>query len=134
MSTHDFLFELGCEELPPTALKNLGESLLASVEAGLREAGLPFAGARFYAAPRRLSVVVDQLAAEQADRLLSVDGPPVKAAFDAAGNPTPAALGFAKKNGVDINALDRSGEKFQRRVCRDQVFHALAIARANGFE
>jgi glycyl-tRNA synthetase beta chain len=109
----DFLFELGCEELPPKALKTLGESLLASVEAGLREAGLAYGKAHFYAAPRRLAVVVTQLATEQADRVISVDGPPVKAAFDAAGNPTPAALGFAKKNGVDISALDRSGEKLR---------------------
>lgn len=115
MSSRDFLFELGAEELPPKALKGLGESLLASVKKGLNDAGLAFEGAQYFAAPRRLAVLVKNLAATQADRVISVDGPPVKAAFDAAGNPTQAALGFAKKNGVDISEIDKSGEKLRFR-------------------
>lgn len=123
MSQHDFLFELGSEELPPKALKNLGQSLLEGVERGLRDAGLPYGSARFYAAPRRLAVHIKDLAPRQPDRVVSVDGPPVKAAFDAAGQPTPAALGFAKKNGVEIGALDRSGEKlrFHREIAGQEA-------------
>jgi hypothetical protein len=57
--------------------------------------------------------VVQAAGNQQPDRTLNVDGPPVKAAFDANGNPTQAALGFAKKNGVDIGEIDRSGEKLR---------------------
>jgi glycyl-tRNA synthetase beta chain len=109
----DFLVELGCEELPPKTLKILGQSFLSGIEKGLKEAGLAYEDAKFFATPRRLAVSVNAMAIQQADRVLSVDGPPVKAAFDANGNPTPAALGFAKKNGVDISALDQSGEKLR---------------------
>jgi glycyl-tRNA synthetase beta chain len=113
MTTLPFLVELGCEELPPKSLKILAESFLAGIEAGLKQAGLPYDHARYYAAPRRLAVSVQHLALQQPDRVLTVDGPPVKAAFDAQGNPTQAALGFAKKNGIDISEVDRSGEKLR---------------------
>ena len=113
MTTLPFLVELGCEELPPKSLKVLAESFLAGIEAGLKQAGLAYEGARYYAAPRRLAVHIDSLALQQPDRVLTVDGPPVKAAFDANGNPTQAALGFAKKNGIDISEVDRSGEKLR---------------------
>jgi len=113
MTTLPFLVELGCEELPPKSLKILAESFLAGIEAGLKQAGLAYEGARYYAAPRRLAVHIDSLALQQPDRVLTVDGPPVKAAFDANGNPTQAALGFAKKNGIDISEVDRSGEKLR---------------------
>ena len=53
MTTLPFLVELGCEELPPKSLKVLAESFLAGIEAGLKQAGLAYEGARFYAAPRR---------------------------------------------------------------------------------
>ena len=113
MTTLPFLVELGCEELPPKSLKTLAESFLAGIEAGLKQAGLSYDHARYYAAPRRLAVSVQHLALQQPDRTVHVDGPPVKAAFDANGNPTQAAVGFAKKNGVDIADIDRSGEKLR---------------------
>ena len=113
MTTLPFLVELGCEELPPKSLKVLAESFLAGIEAGLKQAGLPYDHARYYAAPRRLAVSVQHLALQQPDRVLTVDGPPVKAAFDANGNPTQAALGFAKKNGIELSEVDRSGEKLR---------------------
>ncbi|MGG2398372.1 glycine--tRNA ligase subunit beta [Pseudomonas sp. SH1-B] len=113
MSAHDFLVELGTEELPPKALKNLGDAFLAGVEKGLKAAGLNYASARAYAAPRRLAVLVEQLEAQQADRSMNLDGPPIQAAFDADGKPTQAALGFARKCGVDIAEIDRSGPKLR---------------------
>ena len=102
MSAHDFLVELGTEELPPKTLKNLGQAFLGGVEKGLKAAGLNYSSARIYAAPRRLAVLVEQLASQQPDRSVNLDGPPVQAAFDKEGNPTQAALGFAKKCGVDL--------------------------------
>ncbi|MGL4315991.1 MAG: glycine--tRNA ligase subunit beta [Pseudomonas sp.] len=113
MSAQDFLVELGTEELPPKALKSLGEAFLAGVEKGLKAAGLSYAKARFYAAPRRLAVLVEQLAAQQPDRTVNLDGPPVQAAFDKDGNPTQAALGFAKKCGVELSQIDQSGPKLK---------------------
>ena len=113
MSHKDFLVELGTEELPPKALKTLSESFRDGIVKGLAAAGLAHGEVKALAAPRRLAVSVAGLATQQPDRTVSVDGPPVKAAFDAAGNPTQAALGFARKNGVDISALDKSGEKLR---------------------
>lgn len=113
MSALDFLVELGTEELPPKALKNLGDAFLAGVEKGLKAAGLSYNSARMYAAPRRLAVLVEQLATQQPDRTVNLDGPPLQAAFDADGNPTQAALGFAKKCGVELDAIDQSGPKLK---------------------
>lgn len=115
MNHQDFLVELGCEELPPKALKGLAESFFAGIRQGLDAAGLKYNDktSRFFATPRRLAVLVTELAPCQPDRIVHVDGPPLKAAFDAQGQPTAAALGFAKKNGIDIGDLDRRGEKLR---------------------
>lgn len=111
MSALDFLVELGTEELPPKALAKLAEAFCAGIEKGLKDAGLGFVKAQAYAAPRRLAVVVEQLATQQPDRSINLDGPPMQAAFDADGEPTQAALGFARKCGVDLAEIDRSGAK-----------------------
>lgn len=113
MSYKDFLVELGTEELPPKALKTLSDSFRDGIVKGLAAAGLAHGKVEAFAAPRRLAVLVHMLAEQQPDRTVSVDGPPVKAAFDAEGQPTQAALGFARKNGVDIGELDKSGEKLR---------------------
>jgi len=113
MSALDFLVELGTEELPPKALAKLAEAFCAGIEKGLKDAGLGFVKAQAYAAPRRLAVVVEQLATQQPDRSINLDGPPMQAAFDADGEPTQAALGFARKCGVDLAEIDRSGAKLK---------------------
>ena len=113
MSTRDFLVELGTEELPPKALKTLGEAFLAGIEKGLKAAGLSYSASRYYAAPRRLAVLIEQLEEQQADRTQNIDGPPLQAAFDKDGNPTQAALGFAKKCGVELSQIDQSGPKLK---------------------
>ncbi|MDH4583948.1 glycine--tRNA ligase subunit beta [Pseudomonas sp. BN415] len=113
MSAQDFLVELGTEELPPKALKSLGDAFLGGIEQGLKAAGLGYAKAQVFAAPRRLAVVVEQLATQQPDRSVNLDGPPVQAAFDAEGKPTQAALGFARKCGVDLEQIDKSGPKLK---------------------
>ncbi|MBA1241553.1 glycine--tRNA ligase subunit beta [Pseudomonas japonica] len=113
MSAQDFLVELGTEELPPKALATLGEAFLAGIQKGLLAAGLNYTASRYYAAPRRLAVLVTGLDTQQADRSVNLDGPPRQAAFDADGNPTQAALGFARKCGVDISEIDQSGPKLR---------------------
>ncbi|MGC5701650.1 glycine--tRNA ligase subunit beta [Pseudomonas sp. NFXW11] len=113
MSAQDFLVELGTEELPPKALNTLAEAFLAGIEKGLQGAGLGFKAKHVYAAPRRLAVLISQLDTQQPDRSINLDGPPRQAAFDAEGNPTQAALGFAKKCGVDLSEIDQSGPKLR---------------------
>lgn len=113
MSAQDFLVELGTEELPPKALNTLAEAFLAGIEKGLHTAGLKFAAKKVYAAPRRLAVLLTALETQQPDRSINLDGPPRQAAFDAEGNPTQAALGFAKKCGVELSEIDQSGPKLR---------------------
>ncbi|MDR0278952.1 MAG: glycine--tRNA ligase subunit beta [Paucimonas sp.] len=113
MSAQDFLVELGTEELPPKALATLGDAFLAGIEKGLQAAGLNYSDKQVFAAPRRLAVLIRNLDTQQPDRSINVDGPPRQAAFDAEGNPTQAALGFAKKCGVELSDIDQSGPKLR---------------------
>lgn len=113
MSAQDFLVELGTEELPPKALNTLADAFLAGIEKGLQSAGLTYSAKQVYGAPRRLAVLITELSTQQPDRSINLDGPPRQAAFDAEGNPTQAALGFAKKCGVDLSEIDQSGPKLR---------------------
>src|SRR3546814_2787635 len=115
MSAQDFLVELGTEELPPKALNTLADAFLAGIEKGLQAAGLNFEAKHVYAAPRRLAVLITALATQQPDRSINLDGTPRQAAFDADGNPTQSAFGFAKKCGVDLRAMDPSGTNLRYR-------------------
>ena len=113
MSAQDFLVELGTEELPPKALNTLADAFLAGIEKGLQAAGLNYSAKNVYAAPRRLAVLITELDIQQPDRSINLDGPPLQAAFNAEGQPTQAALGFAKKCGVDLSEIDQSGPKLR---------------------
>lgn len=113
MSALDFLVELGTEELPPKALGKLSDAFRSGIEKGLKEAGLLHARVQAFAAPRRLAVLVQNLESQQPDRSVNLDGPPLQAAFDADGEPTQAALGFARKCGVELADIDRSGPKLK---------------------
>ena len=99
------LIEIGTEELPPKALRGLSEALARELCAGLEGARLAFGGATPYATPRRLAVRVDEVACSQPGREIERRGPRLDIAFDAEGNPTPAALGFARSCGVSVEAL-----------------------------
>lgn len=103
--TNSFLVELGTEELPPKALKNLSAAFTAGIEQGLADAGLSFAKVESFAAPRRLAVRISELQGQQADQEEVLYGPPANIAFDADGNPTKAAQGFAARSGVDVSEL-----------------------------
>jgi len=110
MNTRDFLFELGTEELPPVALPELERALAEGIRNGLTAAGLPHGDLLSYAAPRRLAVLVRDLAEQQPEQLLKRRGPPVSAAFDKTGQPTRAATAFAESCGVDMASLSRVTE------------------------
>lgn len=107
-NTDDFLVEVGTEELPPKALRTLMDAFRENLTAAVDEAGLSRGVVSAYASPRRLSVCIADLQRQQEDRRVEQKGPPARIAFDDDGNPTPAAMAFAKKCGVDIDALGRS--------------------------
>lgn len=107
MSTRDLLIEIGTEELPPKALANLSAALELSLTEQLRALQLSFGTVQRFASPRRLAVLVEALDEAQQDQVKTRLGPAVQAAFDDTGAPTPAALGFAKSCGVDVDQLSR---------------------------
>lgn len=118
----DFLFELGTEELPPTALKTLLQSLRASFEAGLNAHDLSFSAIHAYASPRRLAIKVDELAEQTPVKEVVTFGPPTKIAFDAEGKPTKAAEAFAQKNGVTLEQLTTENDgKADKLVARTEA-------------
>ncbi len=100
----ELLLEIGCEEIPASWLPGTTEQLRQRfAEAAAREHLAP-SGIEAYSTPRRL-VLRAELAGRQADREEKVWGPGLKVARDAAGNWTGAAQGFARKNGVAVEAL-----------------------------
>ncbi len=105
---HDFLVEIGTEELPPKALLTLQSALVAALGAGLDKAGLGHGEICGFATPRRLAVWVKRLAAAQPEQHLKRRGPPVSGAFDAGGAPTRAALGFAESCGTSVDSLQNA--------------------------
>ncbi len=102
----DLLFELGTEELPPLALPRLSAALVEQFAAELEAAGIAHGELVPYATPRRLAVLVRAVARQQPERRQQRRGPAWSAAYDAEGNPTRAALGFARSCGVTLDELD----------------------------
>jgi len=92
--TRNLLVELVCEELPPKALKKLGEAFASTLVASLHAQGLAGANARAtsFASPRRLGVHVEGVGAKAADRALQQKLMPAAVAFDKDGNASPALL------------------------------------------
>jgi glycyl-tRNA synthetase beta chain len=108
MLDRELLLEIGCEELPagwlPGLTQHIGEVVLAQLRA---QRLTPESPVETYSTPRRLTVRIARLAERQTDLEDLVNGPPVSASFTADGTPTPAAAGFAAKNGVEVSALER---------------------------
>lgn len=105
--TRDFLLEIGTEEMPSAPLDNAVKQLGKLVTLGLKEAGLSHGEVRVVSSPRRLAVLVDAVATATDEVHEVLRGPAAKIAFDADGNPTKAAEGFARKSGVSVSELVR---------------------------
>ena len=105
--TRDFLFEIGCEEMPSAPLMNAVKQLGPMFEAGLAEAGLAHGEVRVLSTPRRLAVIVDAVATATEEVHEVRRGPAAEIAFDASGAPTKAAEGFARKFGMTAAELTR---------------------------
>ena len=97
-----FVLELGSEELPPDDVDSALEQLRAKVPQLFERLRLGHGGVSVEGTPRRLAVVVHAMASRQSNSAENVRGPPAKRAYDAAGAPTPALLGFCKKSGVTV--------------------------------
>lgn len=101
------LIEIGTEELPPPSLARLARVLAETLVAGLGEAAVVQDPRwNWYASPRRLAVRVEDVAERAPDRQIERRGPAVHAAFDADGQPTQAALGFARSAGLEVHQLE----------------------------
>ncbi len=129
MSAHaDFLVEIGTEELPPKALRTLMDAFAARLASNIDEARLERGDVQSFASPRRLAVLVQNLAAQQEERSVSQKGPPVRIAFDADGNATPAATAFAKKCGVKLAELKRVATDKGEWLSYESVEPGLSVA------
>ena len=100
-----FLLEVGTEELPADFVDSAIAQWKERIPQSLKEQCLTHEPIEFYGTPRRLGVLIQGLLEQQPDREEEVKGPPAKAAFKD-GNPTPAAVGFARKQGVELDALE----------------------------
>lgn len=105
----DLLLEIGTEEMPANILPGTVKDLSALAEAKLTEARLSFEKVTIYATPRRLAVLAFGVSEKQSDEEVKKRGPSIQAAFNADGNPTRAAQGFARGAGVDPSALVKDG-------------------------
>ena len=103
--TLDFLLEIGCEEMPSAPLMNAAKQLPKLVQKRLDAAGLSHGSVRVVSSPRRLAAIVSDVAVatEAIDEVMR--GPKAQIAFDADGNPTKAAAGFARKCGIEASEL-----------------------------
>ncbi|MDO9451636.1 MAG: glycine--tRNA ligase subunit beta [Stagnimonas sp.] len=108
--SRDLLIEIGCEDLPARYVMPLAEALRAGVVGGLAKRGVAAGAAQVFATPRRIAVLVAAVADEQATQSVDLTGPALNVALKD-GNPTPAALGFAKKCGVEFAALGQKDGK-----------------------
>ncbi len=105
MTKQDLLIEIGTEELPPKALLKLINAFWENISDQLNSLNLEFNGYRTFATPRRLAVLMQGLDEKQENRIITKKGPGIKAAYDKEGNPSKAALGFAKSCGIEFDQL-----------------------------
>ena len=122
------LFELGCEELPPKSLKTLRDALQNSVTEQLNDTDISFDSIKAFAAPRRLALQIYGISDKQPDRSEQKRGPAIKAAFDADGHPTRAAIGFAKGLGIEASELMIINTDKGDYVGYEQTVHGKAVA------
>ncbi|MCC6505293.1 MAG: glycine--tRNA ligase subunit beta, partial [Aquimonas sp.] len=119
MSNASLLIELGTEELPVKALPELARAFAEGIVAGLDKRGVAHGSVRTLYTSRRLAAWVESVASEQPEQRNEVLGPYLNIGLDAAGEPTPALKGFAQKNGIAWEQLERTSDaKGERFVAR----------------
>lgn len=119
MNKKDFLFEIGCEELPARYQNTLAKNIADSLKKELEDAKLTFGETHTYATPRRLAVMITDLVATQASQETLRQGPSYENAYGKDGTPTLACIGFAKSCNVSTDQLEvQDTPKGRRVVCR----------------
>ena len=128
------LIELGTEELPPKALPELAQAFFDGIGIGFEKRGIAFNknNAKALYSPRRLAVLFAEVGTEQASQKSEVLGPYLNIGLNAEGQPTAALLGFAGKNGLSVEQLekttDNKGERFVARSERVGAVTSTLIA------
>ncbi|MFQ5398009.1 MAG: glycine--tRNA ligase subunit beta [Anaerolineae bacterium] len=127
---HTFLLEIGSEELPVGDLNSAIRQLEVLAPELLDKLRLSYERVEVHGTPRRLAVIVRGMAGRQADLETVVKGPPADRAFDADGNPTKAAVGFARGKGVDVADLtivEEGKKRYVAAVVREEGQPAVAV-------
>lgn len=101
----DLLFEIGAEEIPAGFLPNIIKQLGELATAALAERHIPHGAVKVYATPRRVALLINDVAERGEDVHETHKGPSVSIAYDADGNATKAAIGFARGKGLDVSEL-----------------------------
>ena len=113
----ELLLEIGTEEIPaaflPKALKDMEEM----IRKALAESRIPYGEVRTMGTPRRLFLNVTTVAERQEDQIVEKLGPARRVAFNAEGNPSPAALGFARGQGIPVSALETASTEKGEYIC-----------------
>jgi len=107
MANETLLIELGTEELPPKSLKTLAVAFFDNIKNQLDSNDLSYADIKWFATPRRLAVQVTDLIDKQTDKVVEKRGPAVNVAFDEQGQPSKAAIGWARSNGITVEQAER---------------------------
>jgi glycyl-tRNA synthetase beta chain len=123
-ATTDFLFEIGCEEIPAGMLPGAANELHVILEKYLTAYGLlGSAAVETFAAPRRLAAACASIRVKQPDEIKEVMGPPKSVSFDSVGVPTRAAESFAQKVGVPVSKLSLMSTPKGDYLAAQQVIH-----------
>ncbi|MBU0479168.1 glycine--tRNA ligase subunit beta [bacterium] len=102
----NLLFEIGVEELPASYVSSARDDIVRIASEMLGEAGLKFSEPHCLGTPRRLVLFIKDISEKQDDKEITVQGPPYDKAFDNDNKPMPAAIGFAKKLGLQVGELE----------------------------
>ncbi len=127
---HALLLEIGSEELPVDDLESALRQLHTLVPEMLDDLRLTYDRIEILGTPRRLAVLVHKLEGRQRNLETVVKGPPADRAFDAAGNPTKAAIGFARSKGLDVadlEVVEEEGKRYVTAVVREEGQLSAAV-------
>lgn len=105
MEKRTLAFEIGTEEIPAFDLAGAVKQLTTMVPSLLDDAAIPHGAVKIFSSPRRLIVIAEEIPEATEEKNEVFKGPSAKIAFDAEGNPTKAAQGFARGKGVDPSSL-----------------------------
>ena len=101
----NIVLEIGTEEIPSRFIPDALENLKKNAEASLKNNRIEFKDTKAFATPRRLVLIITNASDTQSEEVQEFKGPPLKNSYDENGEPTKAAIGFAKGKGIEVNDL-----------------------------